>query len=467
MIKFRCNSCNAGLRVGDDRAGRRGKCPKCGAVLTVPSPTSAAEAEPTGEASAAQAAGAATVQTNPRCEVCGAELTFNLPNCHACGALLRKRPKAARAAEGPSASAAGPAAGPGARCPSCGRSLGHLAKICVQCGVKIPSGRPVLMRRDIDHETLKERSREIVRPLSLLIWFGLYPITSEAIGRSKPYLTWAITVLTIIVSVWFFAANSDDTGSPWVRDLMLWPPKSDIELEDYETFYVRIREEYGQRVDEMQIRAAYNRDKRQIASRRDFRSYQLVTHALLHGGIMHLVGNLIFLIVLGKGVNAALGNIATLISYVILAALAGWAQLMADPPTSITPMVGASGAIMGLAGMYVVLFPLHKISMTIWLRVTWLMPPLHAVFALWGFIVVAFYIAFDVVYTILGMEDGVAHWAHLGGFFAGMALAVMFLACRAVHTGGDVLSLALGRYAWPLIGKPAGRVGKKGFGGLW
>jgi membrane associated rhomboid family serine protease len=76
------------------------------------------------------------------------------------------------------------------------------------------------------------------------------------------------------------------------------------------------------------------------------------------------------------------------------------------------------------------------------------------IFALPGIVVVLFYISFDVIYTILRVETGVAHWAHLGGLIAGMLLAVGLLVSRLVHTGGDGLSLLLGKYAWPLVGTP-------------
>jgi membrane associated rhomboid family serine protease len=120
-------------------------------------------------------------------------------------------------------------------------------------------------------------------------------------------------------------------------------------------------------------------------------------------------------------------------------------------------MLGASGAIMGLAGMYFVLFPAYRVHVAIWLRLG-LMTGFRLawkLFAIRGFWVVLFYIAFDVLATALGAEDGVAHWAHLGGFIAGMAIALVLILTRLVNAyGGDILSVALGRYAWPLLGRP-------------
>src|ERR1051325_1659691 len=87
----------------------------------------------------------------------------------------------------------------------------------------------------------------------------------------------------------------------------------------------------------------------------EFQPHQLITHAFLHGGITHLVGNLIFLIVLGPRVNALIGNILTLILYPLLAVLAATFHMVAMQHEPSHPMVGASGAIMGLAGLYLVL----------------------------------------------------------------------------------------------------------------
>jgi membrane associated rhomboid family serine protease len=127
----------------------------------------------------------------------------------------------------------------------------------------------------------------------------------------------------------------------------------------------------------------------------------------------------------------------------------------ADQPPH--PLVGASGAIMGLAGMYLVLMPMHKVHMAFWYRLGLLFrfELKMKLFAIRGLWVVLFYIAFDVIYTIFGIEDNVAHWAHLGGFILGVVIGLLLLITRLVNCrSGDILSGIFGRYAWPLVGRP-------------
>ncbi len=184
-----------------------------------------------------------------------------------------------------------------------------------------------------------------------------------------------------------------------------------------------------------------------------FRWYQLITHAFLHADLIHLAGNMLFLLVFGTRVNALIGNIATAVLYPLLAVGSALVHLYFDG----VGLLGASGAIMGLAGVYLMFFPLNTVWMTGWIR--WgLIGGFHLSYRVWamrGFWVVLFYIAFDVLYTWLGTEDGVAHWAHLGGFGLGMVLALLLMVTRLVDArGGDLLSILLGRHAWAIVGRP-------------
>lgn len=114
---------------------------------------------------------------------------------------------------------------------------------------------------------------------------------------------------------------------------------------------------------------------------------------------------------------------------------------------------------MGMAGVYLVLFPIQRVFMAAWIQ--WgLLTGFHLsfkTFAVRGFWVVLFYICFDFIAVILSTESDTAHWAHIGGFMWGIAAGLLLLVTRATYSGSDVLSLIFGKYAWRLIGTPANR----------
>jgi membrane associated rhomboid family serine protease/pSer/pThr/pTyr-binding forkhead associated (FHA) protein len=358
-------------------------------------------------------------------------------------------------------------------CPCCEQALPSKTKICVTCGIDVRTGRAIQTVRDQDLNRIYTVAENTISWLSWIVWSGIWPITSEALGLRKPWATRGIAVATMLISVWFmivYVYNPHPKSS--AINLMHWTGSAEV--------YQRRIEALRQRIDAVvRSRAAPFRqalkdagvnDKtinEQVAEyekkireqieikelpRGQFHAYQLITAAFLHAGILHLAGNLVFFLVLGSRVNALIGNILTLALYPVLAIAASLVDMAAMAHEPLHPSLGASGAIMGLAGMYLVLMPFPKIHMAVWLRVFRLYVRL---FAIRGFWVVLFFIGFDVFYTAIGLKDNVGHWAHLGGFLAGVALAILLLCSRVVNArGGDLISVILGRRAWALIGKP-------------
>jgi membrane associated rhomboid family serine protease len=363
-----------------------------------------------------------------------------------------------------------PAAAEGLTCPSCGQRLKVSARICVQCGINVKTGRTILTTHDANLDQIYITAENVIHLLSWIVWTGVYPIASEAFGTRKPYVIRSLAVLTILVSVWYWAYEW--TGSPRMQSLKnfaLWTGAAEPASEQVHAFYEftsygdseafdeKYRELQGSVPDHDLTLAAHHALPPEKQCFGTYRNSQLITHAFLHGDILHLAGNLLLLLVLGSRVNALIGNIGAAVIYPLLAIAGGIAHRLAYahlPPQS---AVGASGAIMGLAGMYLILFPVHKVHLAGWIR--W---GLYAGFRLslkiWsvrGFWVVLFAIALDVIATTLSFEDNIAHWAHLGGFLAGAGLAILLLLTRLVNSrGGDILSVVLGKYAWPLIGRP-------------
>ncbi len=151
----------------------------------------------------------------------------------------------------------------------------------------------------------------------------------------------------------------------------------------------------------------------------------LIGHIFLHGGLMHLAGNLLFLWVFGNAVCEKVGNIAYPFVFVGLGVLAGAAHnLMSD-----AQVIGASGAINGVVGMFLIWFPINEISC---FYLTWFIVKVwYGWFDLSSYWMILLWLLFDLAGAVLGGGD-VAYWAHLGGFAAGMFLAVFLTELRWV-----------------------------------
>ncbi len=146
----------------------------------------------------------------------------------------------------------------------------------------------------------------------------------------------------------------------------------------------------------------------------------VLTSMFLHGGWMHLIGNVWFLSIFGDNVEDELGHVVFLLFYLACGVLAAIAQFLSDPDSSI-PMVGASGAIAGVMGAYLVRFPRARV--TVWLPIFIFFGP---TFALPAFLMLTYWLGIQVVsgWGAAG-QGGVAWWAHIGGFLAGVGLVLL------------------------------------------
>ncbi|MEM7472960.1 MAG: rhomboid family intramembrane serine protease [Pseudomonadota bacterium] len=149
--------------------------------------------------------------------------------------------------------------------------------------------------------------------------------------------------------------------------------------------------------------------------------HTLVTSMFLHGGWMHLAGNMLFLYIFGDNLEDQLGHVPFLIFYVVCGVLADFGQILADP-TSAIPNVGASGAIAGVMGGYLLLFPKAKVDIIIIFVIFFKIFPIPAwvMLGVW----MAFQLFNGLTADVAG--GGVAYWAHAGGFVVGFLLLVPF-----------------------------------------
>ncbi len=154
----------------------------------------------------------------------------------------------------------------------------------------------------------------------------------------------------------------------------------------------------------------------------------LMTHLFLHAGWLHLAGNMLYLWIFGNNVEDRLGRPVFLLAYLGFGAVAALAQVAIDPASTV-PLVGASGAISGVLGAYLVLYPRARVMSLVFLVFFYQLMEVPAV------ILLGLWFALQLVSGLASLgatsdaSGGVAFFAHLGGFIAGVAvgLTVRFL----------------------------------------
>jgi membrane associated rhomboid family serine protease len=148
----------------------------------------------------------------------------------------------------------------------------------------------------------------------------------------------------------------------------------------------------------------------------------LITSMFLHGSWMHLLGNMWFLWLFGNNVEDSMGRLRFAAFYLITGLAAAFGQVITNP-NSIIPMVGASGAISGVMGAYLILYPRVKVYVLvpIFIFFTSIALPAWMMLGYWFFIQLASGLLSS------GEMGGVAFWAHIGGFVAGVVLIKIFV----------------------------------------
>ena len=151
----------------------------------------------------------------------------------------------------------------------------------------------------------------------------------------------------------------------------------------------------------------------------------IATAMFIHGGWLHLIGNMLFLWVFGDNVEDAMGHGRYLLFYLLAGVGAVALQVFVDPDSRI-PMVGASGAIAGVLGAYLVLYPRARVSVVIpWL---WFLGvfPVPAAFLIVFWFLLQLLNGVAALGPATGVTQGIAFWAHVGGFIVGLVLVWVF-----------------------------------------
>lgn len=211
----------------------------------------------------------------------------------------------------------------------------------------------------------------------------MFPIRDHNPSERTPYVTYALLAANILIFLLYWPAYSSDPqllGQFW--DAWAMRPVEVSNGEDLHTLF---------------------------------------TSMFLHGGWMHLAGNMLFLYIFGDNLEDQLGHIPYLLFYLVCGVLADLGQLLADPSSPV-PTVGASGAIAGVMGGYLLLFPKAKVDIILIFVVFFKIFPIPAwiMLGLWMALQLFNGITADV------SQGGVAYWAHAGGFIAGLVLLLPF-----------------------------------------
>jgi len=212
----------------------------------------------------------------------------------------------------------------------------------------------------------------------------MIPVRDNVVRHGAPYVTWAIIGLCTLIYLW------DRQGHVMAGEMTF----ADLAM--------RPREVVG----------AFSGGSDR------FPLVTVFTSLFLHANLTHILGNMIFLLVFGPAVEEALGGPRFALYYLFWGVVAAAAQIYVDPSTS-TPTLGASGAIGGVLGAYFLLYPSNKVE--IWF-------PMFLFFTT----VVSAWVLLGIwfAWQILVPQQGVANWAHAGGFLAGM-LTVLIMGGRA------------------------------------
>ena len=231
----------------------------------------------------------------------------------------------------------------------------------------------------------------------------MFPYHDENKTQRTPYVTFALIAASVLAWVGVQGAGASPSLAASVCNLGLIPGELTLSVPPGSAFPI----------DERLL--CVIDPGRQLST--------LITSMFLHGSWMHLLGNMWFLWLFGNNVEDSMTRPRYVAFYLLTGLAAAMAQVLAEPNSSI-PMVGASGAISGVMGAYLVLFPRVRVFTMVPLGffITSMALPAWVMLIYWGVLQI-----FGGITSVVGDEKGgVAFWAHVGGFVAGVILVKIF-----------------------------------------
>jgi len=152
----------------------------------------------------------------------------------------------------------------------------------------------------------------------------------------------------------------------------------------------------------------------------------LITSMFLHGGLLHLFGNMLYLYIFGDNIEDMCGHLPFFLFYTVSGITASLAFALTAWGSTV-PAVGASGAISGVLGGYMILFPKVRIKTAVTLG--WFIRLIYVP----AYLMIGMWFAYQFLLALLAVETGVAYWAHIGGFAAGVVLVKVFARRKRYH----------------------------------
>jgi membrane associated rhomboid family serine protease len=243
----------------------------------------------------------------------------------------------------------------------------------------------------------------------------LFPIGDDNQGRlTKPLLVYTFIALNAFVFIFLQGAGMSESGAYFTYGYAAVP---------YEIRYgvdlvgaVPVEAERGRTTTSGEARIPQSPGPVPIY-------LTLLTSMFMHGSWAHIIGNMLYLWIFGDNVEDRLGHLKFLLFYVIAGLVASFAQIMIDPESKI-PTLGASGAIAGVLGAYLVWFPHNRVRALAGLGFFWTTIELPALVVLGFWIVIQIFSQYASSFST--RSGGVAYMAHIGGFVAGVVVGFLF-----------------------------------------
>ncbi len=209
----------------------------------------------------------------------------------------------------------------------------------------------------------------------------MFPFRDHNPSGKTPYVTWALIAINIVVFLTYLPLFGDERAlASFLNDWAMFPDRISLGTD----------------------------------------LFTPLSSMFLHAGLLHIAGNMLFLYIYGDNVEDKLGHLGFALFY-LGCGLAAAGLHVATNPASEVPVIGASGAIAGVMGAYLLLFPKARIDIAIILVV------FIRVFTLPAYIVLGFWMLLQFLngFAVIGLETGgVAYWAHIGGFLAGVVFMI-------------------------------------------